>query len=135
MTLDEIRDVLDRAAAMRMPQRHPDDGRAKFIDDLTDYILKCAEMRGELIEARTAMELSVELLEDKWARIEGWQALAGAKPTQAAIEEAKRSIDPETWQGIRDGKRLIERLTVQVKRLTGMADDEAASRVYTLLTG
>lgn len=135
MTLDDIRDVLDRATKMRMPQRHPDDSRSLFIEHLTDYILKVAEMRGELLEARTHMELSVELLEDKWARVQGWQALAGARPSQAAIDDAKRQIDGETWQGIRDGKRMIERLTVQVKRLAGMADDEAASRVYTLLTG
>ena len=135
MQLEEIREVLDRATKMRMPQRHPDDGRALFIEQLTDYILKVAEMRGELLEARMHMEFAVELLDDKWAQVQGWQALAGAKPTQAAIEEAKRQIDPETWQGIRDGRRMIERLTVQVKRLAGMADDEAASRVYTLLTG
>lgn len=134
METEEIRTIIQRASALRMPGL-PEGGKREWVESLMDYLQQTAVARAELLEAREAVELTLSTLDDRWAKLEGWHAIAGHKPTQPQIEEAKRQVDEELWTARREAKRVLGVIDAQVKRLGGMSDDEIASRLYTLVSG
>lgn len=138
MTVQEVRQVLYRAAQLRFPSGKDEEGRKlaprERVESLEDHYVECAMSRQALEEAALWMQDGVKGLEDKWDAIEGWQTVMGAgEKTQKAIVAAKRTIDPETYKGIREGKWLVDKLHRQAKRLE--RDEEAVSRLYTMQTG
>lgn len=136
MTIEEIRGALDRAMVLRVPERGSDDTTTTFIAALEDYLVKVARMRGDLEEARFHAYAAVEVLEDEWEAIEGWETIAGTKrATAAQKDDAKRELKPDLWGSIKTGRRLAARLTEQIKRLGSLSDDEVVSRLYTLVSG
>jgi hypothetical protein len=142
MEVEEIKELLHRHAKLRMPQFQygvhgeatPTAPAAK-IEKLEEYLGDVAIARGDLEEARLFIDHARHALEDTWGRVEGWQQHV-AKPNTATgpqIAEAKRKIDPDTYEGIREAKWLSQKLGDQIRRLE--KDEEVASRRYTLIVG
>jgi hypothetical protein len=134
VTIEEIRERLDRALPLRVPQRDPNKSTGELVSELTDHLLTCAYHRAELEEAlHWAVELGKALKRD-WDNIQGWQATVGRKATQAQIDGAKRDINAGLWDALEEARTLVESLRRQITRLGG-SDYDAVSRAYTLLSG
>lgn len=134
MSPKEVRELLYRASKVMVPtfRGREMSGRQK-IEELEDHLFIIARWRAQLEEARLWMQDARRELEDQWDEIEGWQAVADGKSKQAMID-AKRTIKPDIYDGIRMAKFLIERLSEQIRRLE--RDEEyAVSRGYTLISG
>lgn len=134
MNIGDIRLILERALPIRIPQYDPNEAPTVRIEKLQDHILKVAWHRAELEEALHWCIEARKVLQLKWDDVQGWQSIAGSKPTQDAINRAKRQIDRDTWLGLAETRALIDSLHRQISRLGG-SDYDAASRVYTLLSG
>lgn len=141
--LEECRDVLRAVSEVKMPnlRSRPDDlpdgvqfGTWK-IEQLESYLLLTAEARQEAQFAKLVIQEALDVLQAEWDEIEGWEVElpTGGRRTQADVVEAKRRVRPDLYTSIQTGKRLVERLGEQVKRLE--RDDGATSRVYTIITG
>lgn len=138
MTADEVRKVLFTAAKLRMPRFDDRDTQGMRIDKLESYLLSMALVRGDLEEARLHIQQALFMLQGTWDNLQGWEVhLPASKKarTREEIRQAKRTLDPLTYDGIEDCKFLIARLTEQINRLSRMGDDQVASRIYTLLAG
>lgn len=134
MDLDGIRKRLYAAAVLRMPRFKPETPRHERIEKLEDYLLQTAYHRGELEEARLFAHDALAILLDKWDDLEGWETMIGkSDPSQDAIRRAKKTIDKGLHDSLNVSKRLIGRLSDQIRRLE--KDDEVASRAYTLISG
>lgn len=135
MDTDQIRRVLYAAARLRMPRREPDATLGLNIEQVEDYLIATAIHRAELEEARLYAKDALDLLADQWDEVEGWEIHLeqGKRATVAAVDRAKGLTAPELREGMREARRLIDRLTDQIKRLE--LDDKAASRRYTMMTG
>lgn len=134
MTLEEARQKLNAALPLRTPLLDPHaPGRAK-VEALEDYMATASFHRGELEEALVWVYDAGAVLRHEWEQIEGYEvALPRGDRTQAAVNEAKRTIDPGTWQGIQEAKHLVDRIGGQIRKLE--KDDATVSRLYTLITG
>lgn len=135
MDLDQIRTVLYAAARLRMPRRDPHAALSFNVEQVEDYLTETAIHRGELEEARLYAKDGLDVLTDQWADVEGWEIHVpkGARATLAGVDRAKAIQAPELANGMNTARRLIDRLTDQIKRLE--IDDKAASRRYTMMTG
>jgi len=129
----EVREALYQAAKLTFPRLRDLSPEAK-VAAIEDHYVACAISRQALEEAALWMQDAVKRLEDAWDAIEGYRTLIppGDK-TQKGVVAAKRQIDPKTYEGIREGKWLVDKLKTQVRRLE--RDEEAASRLYTMMTG
>lgn len=141
--LDECRQTLREVSQVKMPnlRERPSElptgmqfGTWK-IEQLESYLLLTAEARQEALLAKLMIQESLDVLQAEWDEIEGWEVElpTNGKRTQADVLEAKRRTRPDLYGSIQTGKRLVDRLTEQVKRLE--KDDAATSRVYTIITG
>lgn len=134
---NEVRSLLFEAARLRIPQFTSTDSTADKIAQLESYLLTTAFWRGELEEARLWMHEAVKICEDKWSAIQGWEPHlrrpSKQDVTQEEIRQAKREINPELYDSLREGHHLIRRLGEQIRRLEG--DDVVVSRCYTFLVG
>lgn len=141
--LDECRDVLRAVSEVKMPnlRSRPEEletgvqfGTWK-IEQLESYLLLTAEARQEAQFAKLVVQEALDVLQGEWDEIEGWEVElpTGGRRTQGDVVEAKRRVRPDLYSSIQSGKRLVERLGEQVKRLE--RDDAATSRVYTIITG
>lgn len=135
MNLDEVKSKLEAALPLRIPLMDPNVSPRVRVEQLEDYILKCAWHRGELEEALYWTIEAGKVLRARWDRVEGFQvAIRGSRPTREQIEHAKAEIDPETYAALTEARSLVEHLKRQISRLGG-SDYDAASRAYTLLSG
>lgn len=134
MIPDEVRELLYRASKVMVPTfRGREMSARQKIEELEDHLFVVARWRCQLEEARLWMQDARRKLEDEWEDIEGWQSAASGKTKQAMVD-AKRTIRPDLYDGIRSAKFLIERLSEQIRRLE--RDEEyAVSRGYTLISG
>jgi hypothetical protein len=130
---------IEEALLVAMKLRHPlfaesFSARAK-IDALETYIEKTAWHRGELEEALYWASDAGKVLRQEWDKIEGYETtLRGRGPhTKEQVNAAKRTVRPDTWEGIQDAKKLCEDIGRQIRRLE--LDFQAASRSYSLITG
>lgn len=141
--LDECREVLRTVSQVKMPnlRSRPEDlptgvqfGTWK-IEQLESYLLLTAEARQEAQLAKLMIQEALDSLQAEWDEIEGWEMElpTSGRRTQGDVVEAKRRVRPDLYTSIQSGKRLVERLSEQVKRLE--RDDAATSRVYTIITG
>lgn len=137
MTIEEIRQALYDAAKLRMPRRDPDAALGYNIEQIEDYLIDTAIHRGNLEEARLFAKDALDDLLTEWGTLDpaGYEPhlATGVRRTQAAVERAKALAEPGLAQGVREARRLVDRLTDQIKRLE--LDDRAASRRYTMMTG
>lgn len=134
MDLPEIRSVLYSAARLRMPRRDPDAALGYNIEQIEDYLTDTAIHRGALEEARLYAADALDGLVDQLAEVEGWEVyMAKGAKSMAAEDRARALAAPRTAAGIREARRLIDRLSKQIARLE--IDDKAASRRYTMMTG
>jgi putative heme iron utilization protein len=70
--------------------------------------------------------------------IVGWEPhlrRRASEATQADVAAAKGEIRPELYASINEAKWLVARITEQINRLSGMGDDQVASRLYSVITG
>jgi hypothetical protein len=132
--LDECKDVLERIAKVRIPGIKGMPGNEK-IEQLEFYLLQTAELRQEALYAKLLVQQAVDVLEDEWVSMEGWEINlpSGSRRSVADVREAKRQANPVLFSSIQTGKRLVDRLSEQVRRLE--KDDQVCSRTYTFLTG
>lgn len=140
MDVDAIRATIFKAARMRIPRFDERDTVGMRIDRLESYLLAAAEMRGELDEARLYAHQALFDLDKQWDAIPqvAWEVHAPTAQrarTQAAIQQAKRMVEPDLHEAIEEAKWLVARLTEQINRISHMGDDQIASRVYTLMAG
>lgn len=137
MTLQEVRERLLKALPLRVPQFDPNAHPRDRVQGLADHILKVAYHRAELEEALYWTIEAGKALKVKWDGHQGYEVSLprGSKHTQEQVNEAKRRTGmKETWDGLQEAKALKEALERQIIRLGG-SDYDAASRVYTLLSG
>lgn len=142
MDLNDIRTTLFAAAKLRIPRFDERDTTGMRIGKLEDYLLTSAETSGDLDEARLFCFQALHDCELRWRNLDpvGWgihlpQRKNGSAHTQAQIVEAKRLFNSTLYEEIVELKFLIARLTEQINRLHKMADDQVASRIYTLMAG
>lgn len=137
MTLEEIRQRLHAAAAVRMPRFTEDMTSRERVDALEDYLNLTAVTRGELEEARLYALSALHALTRDIEGIEGWEVHLRRRrsdATQADVRAAKREIRPDLLDAVDEAKFLADRLAEQIDRLSKMGDDQVASRLYTLIT-
>jgi hypothetical protein len=123
---------LAAAAKLRVPRVERELGVRARVEALEDYLLESAWHQGELAEARLELYGQLRELEEKWDHLDGWQALKRTK-TEAAVDDAKRQLRPELYDGIKKARWLIRRLSEEIERLE--RDATKCSRAYTLATG
>lgn len=133
MNITEIDARLKAALPLRIPRFNPSDAPGLKIAALEEHMRTAAYHRAELEEALHWAWEAQKLLREQWTDVQGWQSLAGSKPTQASIDQAKRVCSPAIWSAIQDVKLLLASLERQIKRLDKEAD--IASRSYTLISG
>lgn len=143
--LDECRAVLRAVSEVKMPNLRDRPSAEELptgvafstwkIEQLESYLLLTAEARQEALLAKLVVQEALDVLQAEWDDIEGWEVElpTGGRRTQGDVLEAKRRTRPDLYGSIQTGKRLVDRLTEQVKRLE--KDDAATSRVYTIITG
>lgn len=142
-TLDQCRAVLAKVARAKMPnlRERPEDlptgtpFTAWKIEQLESYLLETAELRQDATLAKLIVQEALDVLQGEWDSIEGWEVElpSEGRRSQADVVEAKRRVRPDLYSSIQTAKRLIDRLSEQVRRLE--KDDNVTSRIYTLMTG
>ena len=138
MTLSEIKRILLQATEVRIPKFDPNTQAGIKVTGLENYIALTAYTRSDLERSLYWIWEAEKALRDRWDAVEGYEHIArslrtGKDVTQENIKEAKRQIDPETYGALRDCLHIKEHLGRQIRRLE--KDFEAASRMYTLMTG
>lgn len=135
-----IDSVLDEIAAVKMPSFRTEEdperlvGPRERIDKLELHLHTTAIARQEAHQAKLATQRTLDILEDEWADLEGWEmALPGGSRTRDTVREAKRQTAPDLYRLIQSGKRLVDRLSEQISRLE--RDGDVASRLYTFIAG
>jgi hypothetical protein len=135
MTPEKIEAVLRRAMTLRHPYFAESFSARAKVTALESYIELTAYHRGELEEALYWASDAGKLLRHQWDQIEGYDTVTRGKGphTKEQVNEAKRTIRPDLWEGIQDAKKLCEDIGRQIRRLE--LDFQSASRSYSLITG
>ena len=133
MEITEIREILTKAAELRVPRFTQETGAANKAGELEDFMLAAAGARGDLEQARLELENAQAALERRWDDLEGWEMFAGSKPSKDAVRRAKRRVDPTLGDALDEGRRILDQIARQVRRLE--KDEATASRAYSLITG
>lgn len=136
MTLDEIRDALNRSLPMRSPTFAEDTPGGEKVPVLENYMLAVAEINGELVEARHWLRLLIEKLGDDWEHLQGWEVAlrkARARATKQDINAAKVQVAPQLFAAGREARRLRDSVDDQIARFE--REERVVSRAYTMVTG
>lgn len=138
MTLDDIRQRIDAALPIRIPQFDPNTHPAEKVGGLETYLLATAFHRGELVEAWHWLEEVRKKALREWNELTGYEvalprAGSSRNVTQGDVKAAKRTLRPDLASLLEDCTSLERDLERQIRRLEW--DDRAASRSYTLITG
>jgi hypothetical protein len=139
--LEECKETLQRVSRIRIPNLRVKDSEGQplspgqKIEQLESYLLLTAEGRQEAHLAKLIVQEALDVLQEEWDQIEGWEIElhSNSKRTGPEVVEAKRRTNPGLYGSIQTAKRLIDRLGEQIKRLE--KDDGVSSRAYTLITG
>jgi hypothetical protein len=137
VTVQEIRERLEKALPIRVPLFNPNlQGREK-VEQLEDYLAQTAYHRAELEEALYWAWETDKPLRDRWDGVQGWQNLLPRDQKLEADREGRGRSEARDRRGdVRRAPRpedLIDALERQIKRLT--LDDANTSRRYSLLSG
>jgi hypothetical protein len=134
----EIRALLHEAAKVRMPRFSDEHTSRERVELLEDYLNLTAVTRGELEEARLYAQGALRDLSVEWEAIVGWEIhlkRRRADVTKHDVTVAKAEIRPDLHAGMLEARWLVDRLSEQIHRISGMGDDQVASRLYTVITG
>ena len=104
------------------------------MDELQQHILLCAFHRAELEEALHWCLESGKALRRQWDDLQGYEVALGSRPTKDQVDKAKRDVAPDVWAALTEARTLTESIKRQISRMGG-SDYDAASRVYTMLSG
>lgn len=94
---------------------------------LEDHIWNLAVVRGELAELRLNANTELKLAQDQWDKVEV------ATTGKTTVADARRRLKPDIAEKLGNAKWLAQRCSEEIARLDH--DQEAASRLYTLITG
>lgn len=133
-TLDECKQVLEDIARAKIPAIRGMPAPSK-IEQLESYLVETAELRQRALLAKLIVQQALDGLNLEWDQLEGWEVElpTGGRRTAGDVVEAKRRTNSTLYTSIQTGKRLVDRLGDQVRRLE--KDDQVCSRAYTMLTG
>jgi hypothetical protein len=134
----EIRELLHEAAKVRMPRFTDEQTSRERVDLLEDYLNLTAVTRGELEEARLYAQGALRDLTVQFDAIVGWEIHVKRRRqdvTKHDVTVAKAEIRPDLHAGMLEARWLVDRLSEQIHRISGMGDDQVASRLYTVITG
>lgn len=137
MNADEIKARLHAVMALRIPRRDPNESPQVRVAALEEHLLQVAYHKADLEEARYWLIEAGRSLREQWDGIQGYEAMVRGGMSRASreqIDQAKAQIKPDLWSSLEEARTLLEAITRQINRLGG-TDYEAASRVYTLMTG
>lgn len=138
MTTDTARDTygrseaLETAITLRVPRFEQGVLRDTKADDIGDYILENAAVKGDLAEERLLTHEQLAPLEEEWEALEGWEQFRVGR-TDKSVEEAKKVLREDLHHAIRVLRWRVKRLDEEIERLEG--DYARASRYYTTLAG
>jgi hypothetical protein len=137
--LDHIKGALAMAREMRSPKFSPATTAGEKISALEDYLLETAWMQGELEEALFWLDSLVSHYRHKATLITGYEVALPNKRreriTQADINTAKRTVDPETFELGEQVTQLRAQALRQIDRMRFEAGQGPISRAYTMVTG
>lgn len=114
-------ELLDRSRRTRIPTFEPDATIEARLATLEGHMLHVTALQGELASSRLESHASLRVLREQWAHLAGWESFKRSK-TEAAVEDAKRQVNPRLYDGIQDAKWLIERFDEEFDRLGKEAD-------------
>lgn len=116
-----IPELLQRSVATRIPTFDADTSIEDRLSTLEGHMLAATALQGEIASERLESQDSLRTLQGRWAHLDGWQALRRSK-TEAAVDDAKRQLDPKLYDGIANARWLIERYGEEFDRLGKEAD-------------
>jgi hypothetical protein len=120
--------VLARSIALRFPDLSEIEDPRERTNALQDHIVATAIMRGELAALRVAAHTKLQ------AALKDWNKIPTTGRTGPQREDERRRLRADLAALIDDAKFTIARCTEEMDRFGG-TDYDAASRVYTLLSG
>lgn len=136
MQLEEIEKALAEALPMRSPVRDPDGTARAHIERLEDYLLRSAQVNGNLAEASHWLRMVEAALSEQWDKLTGWEA-ALTKPrarwTKQDIHDAKVRVEPVRWAALQQARRL--RLSIEEQMGRFEREERVMSRAYTMAAG
>jgi predicted nuclease with TOPRIM domain len=133
MSIEEIRSSIAEIASKRVPSFEESTRPGAKIAALEEFMLTAAYARGDLEEHRILLEELLGTLRARWEGLEGWEMVAGPRPSKEDVRRAKARLDPTLAASIDEVERLLTRIDRQVRRLE--RDEATASRAYSLVTG
>jgi hypothetical protein len=120
--------VLQRSVELRFPDLSEIENPRDRTEALQDHIVATAIMRGELAALRLAAHTQLQVA------LKDWNRTPTTGRTGPQREDERRRLRGDLAALIDDAKFTIARCTEEMDRLGG-TDYDAASRVYTLLSG
>jgi hypothetical protein len=134
--MDRGRDpqVLEAAMPIRIPIIDPNRVHPRERVEPAPTTSSCAFHRAELEEALYWCIEAGKALRREWDDLQGYQVGLSSRPTKDDVDRAKRELRPDVWKGLDEARTLTESIKRQISRLGG-SDYDAASRVYTMLSG
>jgi hypothetical protein len=127
-----ISDALATSKGLRVPVFEKGVAPRAKIEQLESYLLLSAFTQGELSEQRLDALVALQEFGREWDHLDGWQALKRTR-TEAAVEDAKRQLNPVLFDQKRDLEWTIKRLSEEIERLE--RDATKISRAYSMITG
>lgn len=113
--------ALQESVALRIPTFAHDATAQERFGGLEDHMLQATSRQGELASLRLETQESLRTLQREWDHMAGWEQFKRSK-TEAAVEDAKRQVNPTLYDGIEDAKWLIARYSDEFERLGKDAD-------------
>jgi hypothetical protein len=120
--------VLAQSVALRFPDLSEIEDPRERTNALQDHIVATAIMRGELAALRLAAHTTLQ------ASLKEWNKIHVTGRTGPQREEERRRHRRDLAELIDDAKFTVARCTEEMDRHGG-TDYDAASRVYTILSG
>lgn len=120
--------TVGRSVRLRFPDLSQIENPRERTNQLQDHIVATAIMRGELAELRLVAHMALQ------AALKDWKRIPVTGRTGPARDEERRRLRVDLADKIDDAKFTIARCTEEMDRHGGTEYD-AASRVYTLLSG
>lgn len=128
--------ILTESVNTRFPDLK-DLGPREKIARLEDYMVEGAQVEADLARLRLSAHRQLQVAEEEWASIQGWQAQLQRPGRQDATaadrDRAKATVRPDLWATIRECRFLIPRLNEEIARME--RDTKRASRIYSFIVG
>lgn len=126
-------DAFEKAVALRFPifdREDPPTPRER-LEAIEDHVMACGFYHGELVEERLRLREKMRPRQHEWDHLQGWEGQRVGK-TDQAVTEAKRTLRPDLYDGLKSDANRMKDLTEQIDRLD--REHDKASRLYTIMT-